>query len=130
MSHWKTELCPREDDRKPQALAPLLRCQSLRGWMTMVVQLFPDSCLSTSAGLCLSWPVGMWNPSWLSQCCGRRHSRFPSLHPPAPATTAILYNSFLPFGDIFMGSWDTGTLLLGNSFPPSQANFEVVLVPE
>lgn len=53
-----------------------------------------------------------------------------SLLPPL-ATPAILYSSFLLFEDIFMGSWDIGTLHLGNSFSPSQQMvFEVVLVPE
>lgn len=53
-----------------------------------------------------------------------------SLLPPL-ATPAILHSSFLLFEDIFMGSWDIGTLHLGNSFSPSQQMvFEVVLVPE
>lgn len=50
---------------------------------------------------------------------------------PALATTAILCSSFLLFEDMFMGSWDTGTLHLGNSFSPSQQMvFEVVFFPE
>lgn len=51
-----------------------------RGCMTVVVQLFPNGCLSVSVGLCLSWPVGTWNPSWLSQCYRGRRIHFLSLH--------------------------------------------------
>lgn len=50
-----------------------------RGCMTVVVQLFPNGCLSVSVGLCLSWPVGTWNPSWLSQCYRGRRIHFLSL---------------------------------------------------
>lgn len=50
---------------------------------------------------------------------------------PALVATAILSSSFLLLGDMFMGSWDLGTLHLGNSFSPSQQMvFEVVFFPE
>ena len=50
---------------------------------------------------------------------------------PALAATATSCSSFLLFEDMFMGSWDIGTLHLGSSFSPSQQMvFEVVLVPE
>ena len=50
---------------------------------------------------------------------------------PALVATAILCSSFLLLGDMFMGSWDIGTLHLGNSFSPSQQMvFEVVFFPE
>lgn len=61
----------------------------------------------------------------------RETQALPESSLPSLTDTAILYSSFLLFEDMFMGSWDVGTLHLDNSFSPSQEMvFEVVLVPE
>lgn len=131
MSHWKPELCTREDSGKPQALVSLL-------WQQSFERLHDcgGSAVPQWLPLCQHWTVFVLasrhvEPFLAQSVLPRETHPFPESPLPVLATTAILYGSFLLFEDMFMGRWDTGTLHLGNSYSPSQQTvFEVVLVPE
>lgn len=131
MSHWKPKLCTREDGRKPQAMVLLLRQQSFERLHDC-----GGSAVPQWLPLCQCWAVFVLasrhvEPFLAQSVLPRETHPFPESPLPLLATTAILYGSFLLFEDMFMGSWDIGTLHLGNSFSPSQQMvFEVVLVPE
>lgn len=131
MSHWKLKLCTREDSRKPQALVSLLRWQSferLHDCGGSAVPQWPPPRQRWTVFVLASRHV---EPFLARSLLLRETHPLPESPFPALATTAILYSSFLLFEDMFMGSWDIGTLHLGNSFSPSQQMvFEVVLVPE
>ena len=86
----------------------------LRGYMTVVVELFPNGCLPVSVGQCLSWPSARGNLPG-SVCAAQGDASTSWLSVPAWAATATLYSFFLMFEDMFMSSWDIGTLTLARA---------------
>jgi hypothetical protein len=85
--------------------------------MTVVVQLFPDGCLPVSTRLFVLASQAM-EPFLAQAVLLRETHSLPDSPPTALVMTAILCSSFLLCGDMFMGSWEVGTLHLGNSFSP------------
>lgn len=119
--------------RKPQALVALLQPQAferLRDCGGSAARPWPPSRPRQrwAVFVLADWHV---EPFLRLSVLLRETHPLPEALLPALAATDILCSSFLLFEDMFMGSWDTGTLHLGNSFSPSQQMvFEVVFVPE